>query len=159
MPRPAHHLGEDHASGWNVEHPVVATRTRRRVLVEVPDGAEAFARVSLFRRNGFDVTWCPGPDGEGPCPLVHDGFCPLVGWADVLVTCLELDDERSRDVLHAVEEARPDLPVVVETTRPLSEKWASILRATNVVTMPTTSERLLETVNRVAWRPSPMAAP
>lgn len=159
MPRPAHRLGEDHASGWVVDHPAVATRTAPRVLIEVPDGAEAFARVRLFRNRGYDVTWCPGPDGEGTCPLVHDHHCPLVDWADVVVTCLGMEHESARDVLAAVEQARPDLPVVVETTRPLSEKWEDLLRGTAVVTMPTTSQQLLDTVERVAWHQRPVDAP
>jgi len=58
-------LGRDLAAAWAPCRPVPdADReaVRSRVLVEIPDGAKAWALWLLLGREGYVVTWCPGPD-------------------------------------------------------------------------------------------------
>lgn len=153
-------LGHDYAHSWTVDHPVVRSRARPRVLLEVGDGAEAFARVRVLERHGYDVAWCPGPpDALGSrCPLVSGTSCPLTDWADVVVTSLGVNHPAGREVLEATRRERPGLPVVVEASRDEGEEWSALLQGHRVLRMPVTTEALLDAVgDAVGYRPVPAA--
>ena len=158
MARRSEQLGRDHAQGWGMlaNLPGWSARRAPRVLVEVGDGAEAFARLRVLEAAGYHVSWCPGPDGHPArrCPLVTDGSCPLVDAADVVVTALRLHQASTRDVLDAIARARPDLPVVVEATAPSAARWADAVGDRPVICAPTSSTELVAAVGE-ALREAP----
>ncbi len=90
-------LGEDFARGWPDE--AHDDDDGPMVLFESPDGAEAHAAWKLLRRNGYRMTWCPGPQGgfSPECALSATGHCPLVDEADAVVSALDLRDPRVRE--------------------------------------------------------------
>ena len=161
MARRPERLGRDRAVGWGLltNLPGWSTRPAPRVLVEVDDGAEAFARVRVLEAAGYHVSWCPGPDGHPArrCPLVHEGTCPLVDAADVVVTALRLHHESTRDVLDALARTKPDLPVVVEAAGPAAERWSAAVGDRTVVCAPTSSTELVAAVGE-ALREAPARA-
>lgn len=143
-------LGTDFAHDWARDHPAVHGRIYPRVLIEAEDGAEALARVRLLEAHGYDALWCPGPhrsDG-GDCPLVRGAACPLADEAEVVVSSLDLAQPGSRLVLQAMASEHPELPVIVETTKIESQKWADVLVGIKQVRPPTTSTSLLRAVAR-----------
>lgn len=150
-------LGHDYAHNWSVDHPSVRGGVRRRVLVEASDGAEAFARVRLLERNGYDAAWCPGPPEAigSRCPLVAGEECPLTDWADVVVTSLGIDHPAGREVLEALRRCHPDTPVIVEAGRTAREQWPHILEGHRVLSAPTTADDLLDAVGELAHHPRP----
>ena len=158
MARRPQKLGTDQARGWGLlaNLPGWSARTAPRVLVEVDDGAEAFARVRVLEAAGYQVSWCPGPDGHPArrCPLVTEGACPLVDAADVVVTALRLHDRSAREVLAALARARPELPVVVEAPASSAEQWAADIGDRAVVYAPTSSTELVAAVGE-ALREAP----
>ena len=148
-------LGHDYAHNWSVDHPSIRGSDRRRVLIEANDGAEAFARVRLLERNGYDAAWCPGPpDAVGArCPLVAGEECPLTDWADVVVTSLGIEHPAGREVLEALRRAHPRTPVVVETSRSATEQWPHLVEGHHVLTAPTTADHFLGVVAELTDRP------
>ena len=72
---------------------------RPRVLVEVPGGRWRAATEAA--NAGLGVIGCYGPSGTpaGWCPVLRGEPCPLVESADVVVTALRADDERTATVL------------------------------------------------------------
>ena len=141
-------LGYDYAHNWSVDHPSVRASERPRVLVEASDGAEAFARVRLFERNGYDAAWCPGPPEAigARCPLVAGEECPLTDWADVVVTSLGIEHPAGREVLEALRRAHPETPVIVETSRSAMVHWPQLIDGHRVLAAPTTAAQLLGAV-------------
>lgn len=150
MARRPEKLGTDRARGWGLVANLPGWSSRRpsRVLIEVDDGAEAFARLRVLEAAGYHVSWCPGPDGHRGrrCPLVSEGSCPLVDDADVVVTALGLHHAATRDVLAALARARPELPVVVEAPAPSAERWADAVGDRAVICAPTSSTELVAAV-------------
>jgi CheY-like chemotaxis protein len=130
------------------------------VLLEVADGAEAFARVRLLERHGYDAAWCPAPPEAlgSRCPLVAGEGCPLTDWADVVVTSLGVDHPGGREVLEAVRRLRPELPVVVEATKHDLANWPQLLDGHRILTRPTTPPALLQAVEGVLGGPAPAAS-
>jgi hypothetical protein len=147
-------LGSDQAHRWNRDHPAVHGRVYPRVLVEAADGAEGFARVRLLESHGYDAMWCPGPTPghSEECPLVTGDGCPLVDEADVVVTSLDLKGSEAREVLSTMARTRPEVPVVVETSRAAAEAWADLLQGHGVVMAPTTTVGLLDAVSTAMER-------
>lgn len=152
-------LGNDYAHHWSVDHPSLHGRTRPRVLVEAGDGAEAFARVRLLERHGYDAAWCPGPpDSLGArCPLVSGEGCPLTEWADVVVTSLGMGHPAGREVLEAMRRVHPDKAVIVEATEREAAEWPQLLDGHPVLRTPVTGERLVAAVEEAVGRPSRLA--
>ena len=126
----------------------MAGRDRPRVLVEAADGAEAFARVQVLEKHGYDAAWCPGPPEAvaSRCPLVAGDECPLAGWADLVVTSLGLDHPAGREVLEALRRHHPELPVVVEATQRDAADWAFLVDGHRVLSSPPTAEALIGAV-------------
>jgi len=145
-------LGSDRATGWGVSPdtgPELAGGRQRRVLLEMPDFAEAWASSKLLGRAGFEVAWCPGPD-DSPgrrCPLVGTGSCPLVEDADAIVSTLRLDEGPSRQVLEALGRRHSTPPVIVPCTRHQAEHWPPALEGLQPLTLPVTPTKLLTTLD------------
>ena len=118
------------------------------MLIEAGDGAEAFARVKLFERHGYDAAWCPGPPQAlgSRCPLVAGRGCPLTDWADVVVNSLGIEHPAGREVLESMRRSRPDLPVVLEARRDALDAWPELVKGHRVIEAPTRPAALLDTV-------------
>jgi hypothetical protein len=121
------------------------------VLIEEPDGAEAFAYWSLLTDNGYEVEWCPGPGrpSEGQCPLVSSRHCELVERADVVVSSLGIDNEPSRNVLGALRRLHPETPVIVEASRREFTRRADLFEGNSILRSPVTAAVLLDSVEGV----------
>lgn len=142
-------LGCDEACGWKSPHEqAVAERSRPRVLLETPDPGDAFACWRILERNGYEVSWCPGPDGSPPgtCPLVTSGQCALAGDADVIVSSLGLRRSSARCVLGALRRRLPDTPVIVAATASASHQWVPLLAGRRTLRLPMTAPALLASV-------------
>ena len=133
-----------------MNHPSVYAGRPPRVLLEMRNGGEAFARLRLLQTAGYEVSWCPGPEGHPVrrCPLMNGDVCPLVESADVLVCALGLDQQSGREVLDALHRTRPELPVVVETTASQAERWEPLVAHHRVVNAPTSAKDLVTAVNQ-----------
>jgi DNA-binding NtrC family response regulator len=145
-------LGTDQSRPWKERDATEGVAPPRpRVLVEEPDGAEAFALWRLLEDDGYDVSWCQGPEGRPrrQCALVTAGSCELVENADVVVSSLGLSEERCRDVLEAVRRLHPETPLVVEASRPSIERWAPLFEGNWVLHTPVTAQTLRDSVRRV----------
>lgn len=148
-------LGRDQAEGWSQRsEPSGASDAEAdasdapKVLLESGDGAEAHALWRLLRRNGYDVSWCPGPrahDARG-CPLVESGHCDLVDEADVVLCSLNLADPSTRQVLEAHHRHEPARTVLVAAPRPLADRYADVIDGSDVVAVPLTGEGVVEAV-------------
>ena len=144
-------LGTDEARFWRADPTLDAPsrQPRRRVLLEEPDSAVAWAAWRSLGRWGYDVSWCPGPvDGQGdsperPCPLVTAGHCHLVEHADVVVSSLQWDQEACRQVLEALGCQSPGTPVIVEVLAPFISRMASLLEGKRVLNTPVLGRTLL----------------
>lgn len=145
-------LGRDFARRWPRRvGSLEGEQQGARVLIEEPDGAEAFAYWSLLMDNGYEVEWCPGPGrpSEGPCPLVASGHCELVEHADVVVSSLGVHYEPCRDVLGAIRRLHPETPVIVETTRGEFTRWGDLFDGSWELRAPVTRQALLGSVHDV----------
>jgi DNA-binding NtrC family response regulator len=118
------------------------------VLIEEPDGAEAFAYWHLLTDKGYSVQWCPGPGGptRGRCALVSTGQCQLVEEADVVVSALGIDHKSSRDVLGAIRRLHPETPVVIQASRREFSRWADLFDGESDLRIPVTGRALLDSV-------------
>lgn len=140
-------LGADRAKNWGPvddARPGPVGASPQRVLLESPDGAEAWAARRILGRAGYDVAWCPGPQGSPrwSCPLVTSGSCPLVEHADAVVSSLPVDEERSRRVLDALAARRPTIPVVVSCTAHQARSWPLSWHVLQPLTLPITGTKL-----------------
>jgi EmrB/QacA subfamily drug resistance transporter len=149
-------LGLDRAKDWA---PVDDTwpgsgRARGRVLLETADAAEAWAVRRILGRAGYEVAWCPGPEGESErsCPLVTSGTCPLVDRADAVVSTLSVDHGRSREVLEALATRGSMLPVIVSCTPFQGRSWPSSLQGLRPLTVPVTPTKLLAALDAAVGR-------
>ena len=141
-------LGEDFARGWPDEAAGNADGGPM-VLFESPDGAEAHAAWKLLRRNGYRMTWCPGPQGgfSPQCALLASGRCPLVDEADAVVSALDLRDPRCGDVVRALGAQAPDTPVVVVAPKRAAAHWAEEVPGCGVVAGPLSSKVLIRALS------------
>jgi hypothetical protein len=126
-------------------------RARRapRVLVEAEDRAEAFARLRILQKAGYDVAWCPGPSSSPfrHCPIVRGASCPLVDSADVVVSCLGVEHLATRQVLRSMDSSPSGPPVVMETTEEAASRWNETVGRHRVIAAPTTPFDLVTAVN------------
>ncbi|HXW34480.1 MAG TPA: response regulator [Acidimicrobiales bacterium] len=141
-------LGRDFVRSWSKAQSPGFESERSRVLVETPDGAEAYAYWHLLTDNGYNVEWCPGPGGSThrSCALVASGSCPLVDRADVVVSALGLERRSSREVLEAIRRSRPQTPVVTQAPKPQFERWPEVVGGTEHLRTPVTGPALLRSV-------------
>lgn len=146
-------LGRDFAGPWS--HRGVSARrgnARPRILVEEPDPAEGFAYWRLLTKNGYDVSWCPGPTGQPRllCPLVTRGRCDLVQCADVVVSSLPLHRESSQKVIAAIRNRYPDTVLLVQAPQRLLAQCGPSFedRSWRAMRMPVTSQTVLDSVER-----------
>lgn len=140
-------------------HPAVPTGSHRpTVLVECDDGAAAFARMQLLAAAGYQVLWCPGPDGHlvRRCPLINGAECALVAKADVVVTSLGLAREAARVVLEAADARHPELPVVIETTDESADAWSSVVDSHRLIPAPASATDLVSAVNEALASAAPI---
>jgi hypothetical protein len=109
-----------------------------RILVEHPDGAEAWALAEILTRSGFDVRACPGPGScgraETVCPLLVGERCALVQGADAVVSSSRVAN--SEAIVRALGAARPELPVFVEVPRPRSERYLELEELGRILPFP-----------------------
>jgi len=142
-------LGRDFARRWARRAGTPGTAPRgKRVLIEEPDGAEAFAYWRLLTDDGYSVEWCPGPEGPtgGRCPLVSSGHCDLLEHADAVVSSLGIDHEESRKILEAMRRLHPETPVVVQASQREFGRWSHLFDGDRALRTPVTGQALLETV-------------
>lgn len=92
---------------------------RPRVVVEDHDEARGLETAAALRRAGYAVGLCRGPEGSRErCPLVSLEDCPWVDGADAVVWRLGLDRPEALDVLQALRQRRPSLPLIVDELGP-----------------------------------------
>jgi len=145
-------LGRDLARHWAHRAGDTDQEPRAtRVLLEESDGAEAFAYWRLLSDAGYQVEWCPGPEGPlgGRCPLVSRGRCELVERADVVVSSLGIDEQPCRDVLDAIRRMHPETPVIVQASRREFTRWSDMFEGNSVLRTPVTGRALLDSVESV----------
>jgi hypothetical protein len=145
------HLGRDFAGKW-------ADHDRPRILLESPDGAEAYAVWKLLHRRGYGFSWCPGPrDDAEECALARTGQCPLVDTADAVVSTLDLSTSCCRAVAMELDRVAVGIPVVVVQPGVQAAKWAADeLSACHIVSGPLTQEVLNDSLC-MAGPDSPLA--
>jgi hypothetical protein len=89
---------------------------RPRLLVEDPSPALQQSEFRLFEDAGFEVALCSGPCGDEECDLVAAGDCRLVDEADVVLMGPGMAERRT-EVAAAIQQHRPEVPVVVQVPR------------------------------------------
>jgi hypothetical protein len=128
------------------------------VLVEHPDRNRRWAYADILRRAGYDVTICSGPKGRGGervrCPLVGEGYCPLVEGADVVVSSWELAG--SHEILRALVAQRGSR-VVFEVPETRAARYADVAEDAVLVSPPLAKPALLEAVSRALVPAEPRA--
>ena len=136
-------LGDDFASGWPDE--AQGDDARPLVLFESADGAEAHAAWKLLHRNGYRMTWCPGPQGgfSPQCALSATGHCPLVDEADAVVCALDLRDPISGGVVRGLNAQAHETPVVVVAPKRTAARWAEEAPDCEVIAGPLSSKVLI----------------
>jgi hypothetical protein len=141
-------LGEDFARSWRDEASGGDDRGPL-VLFESPDGAEAHATWKVLRRNGYRMTWCPGPQGgfSPECALSATGHCPLVEEADAVVSALDARDPVCEKVVRALDAQAQDTPVVVVVPKRSAAHWAEEARNCEVVAGPLSSKVLIRALS------------
>ena len=156
-------LGVDRAAGWprrcpdaeRVDGKVVRGiggiggigGSRGSILLEVPDGAEAYAMWHHLAEAGYAPTWCPGPGGSRrkKCPLVSRGDCPLVERADLVISTLD-NWEPFRSVLLAQARRYPRTPVVIDAATKSDERLAPLAGGYRRTMLPRSIPSMLATV-------------
>jgi hypothetical protein len=140
-------LGEDFARGWPDE--LHDEGGAPLVLFESPDGAEAHAAWKLLRRNGYRMTWCPGPQGgfSPECALSATGHCPLVDEADAVVSALDLRDPLCEEVVRALDAQAPETPVVVVSEKRSMAHWAEEAPDCEVIAGPLSSKVMIRALS------------
>jgi hypothetical protein len=123
---------------------------RARVLIEHPDPATLWAEAEAMRDAGYDVAICAGPTRASDrtsapvaCPLLVDGRCALVEYADVVVSTTDLGDSQR---LLATLSRRTSPALVVEATKPTIDRGDYELGDATVVEVPVTEGTLLDAV-------------
>jgi hypothetical protein len=86
------------------------------VLVEHPDEAAGLAIASGLRFAGYAVAVCPGPSGQGRCPLMGPEGCAPAHDADLVVCCLGYEREAAREILRELRMRYPGVPLLVEAS-------------------------------------------
>ena len=149
-------LGEDFARSWPDE--AHDDDGGPLVLFESPDGAEAHAAWTLLRRNGYRMTWCPGPQGgfSPECALSATGHCPLVDEADAVVSALDLRDPLCAKVARALDAQADETPVVVVAPKRSAAHWAEEVPDCEVIAGPLSSKVLIRALS-VARAPTATA--
>jgi len=130
------------------------THERPKVLIEHPDHGVGAIAQRVLTREGFDVATCEGPSRRRPCPVVQGRPCSLADQADVIVHGLSLEPTRQGSVLAALRERRPDVPIVVEATRPELEEHAALLLGCLTIPFPMTRAALVDAVRTAAAQAS-----
>jgi len=141
-------LGDDFAGDWPDQ--ALGADDRPMVLFECADGAEAHAAWQLLRRNGYRMTWCPGPQGgffSPQCALSAAGHCPLVEEADAVVSALDLRDPGCEEVVRALHAQARETPVVVVAPKRSAARWAEEVPDCEVVAGPLSSKVLIRALS------------
>lgn len=116
-----------------------------RVLLECEDPAVQDGLERVLRESGYAVSLCAGPAARSAgCPLVEQGHCGLVDHADIVVHALDPGDSSNRQVLSALVQGHPDIPVVVETNLVTEEAPGNTRR----VRFPMSKAALLDALQR-----------
>src|ERR671918_1064481 len=73
---------------------VAMTMDMERVLLVEADATSRGVYGRWLEDCGYDVMTCPGPTApDYTCVGAREGYCPLVGVADIVVLDLDLDSE------------------------------------------------------------------
>jgi len=141
-------LGEDFARSWPDETSG-GDDDGPLVLFESPDGAEAHAAWKVLRRNGYRMSWCPGPQGgfSPECALSATGHCPLVDEADAVVNALDLRDPVCEKVVRALDAQAHETPVVVVAPKRSAAHWAGEAPDCDVIAGPLSSKVLIRALS------------
>src|SRR5271165_4871563 len=108
---------------WRWSHP--------RVLVEHPDEATGLAIASGLRFAGYAVGICPGPRGNGKCPLTGPAGCAPAHDADLVVCSLDYEHAAAREVLRELRARYPGTPLVVEVPPHIDADLGGLLDGCN----------------------------
>lgn len=120
---------------------------RPRVLVEYPSHGTPSVVADVLERAGYDTAVCEGPgDAEGVCRLLETGQCSAVEDADIVFNGFGLGTTEHRRIVHAIRQASPSTPVVVETTALHAERHGGLLAGCVRCDTPLSSERLIAAV-------------
>jgi len=119
-----------------------------KVLLECEDASIQDGAERALRDSGYTVAVCNGPAtrNSGRCPLVTDGRCRLVEEADVVVHALDASRDEHCEVLSAMRQHQPDMPIVVEVSTASDTRDSALLATTHHVRYPMTRETLLAAV-------------
>ena len=128
--------------------PVAAGGTR--VLLEAPDGPEGAMLWRALNEHGYEVSWCPGPEGPPAtwCPLMNDRPCDFVDCADVVVSALGFGSRTCREVLAKLGKVHPRARVIAEAPLPAAVQWGPVLDGYRVLITPVSERRLLDAIER-----------
>jgi hypothetical protein len=121
-----------------------------RVLVEIPDVPEGTVLWRELTGLGFEVSWCPGPEGPPAswCPLMGGRACDLVDSADVVISSLGFDSSGCREVLAKIRSLHPGARVIVEVNETEAVTWASLVDGYQVIRRPVTAQALSDAIER-----------
>lgn len=119
---------------------------RPRVLLACALDATPSIIADMLRAAGFAVAVCNGPTAKQRCSLVERGGCTLVDGADVVVDFLGVGEPEHRDLVEALRETDPPVPVVAEITRPKADENRDLLAGCRLIYAPVTSAMLIEQI-------------
>lgn len=151
------------------EHPIAEAaighepmrRPVAHVLLEAPDGPEGTRLWRELTERGYEVSWCPGPEGPPPawCPLMSGHPCDLVEESDVVVSALGLRRTECREVLAHIGIVHPRAKVIVEASGSEMTRHATLLSRHVALRSPVAAGELAEAIEAVmSARPTPAAA-
>jgi len=129
---------------WRWGHP--------RVLVEHPDEAAGLAIASGLRFAGYAVAVCPGPSGQGRCPLMGPEGCAPAHDADLVVCCLGYEREAAREILRELRMRYPGVPLLVEASSDMDADLREVLDGSHRLPAPATPVQIVDAVQSVLGR-------
>jgi hypothetical protein len=126
---------------------------RKRILVEDPDSAWYWAVRDSLSNADYDVAWCPGPSEEHiGCPLVADGWCPIVPNVDLVLQSFDLSLWASRAVLRRLREDYGASRIAVLLAEGTEHDWPELTAGCWVATYPISEADLATFVDGIFER-------
>lgn len=123
---------------------------KRRVLVVDDDAAVLRASTLILQRAGFDVT--PAPNGDAALAALRPPKGAGASRFSVIVSDIRMEGMSGLDLLRAVRQSDPDVPMVLVTGGPSLSTAIEAMHegAHRYLMKPVAPEELIETVTRAA---------